>query len=900
MTHTTPRRGTPRALLQATPVALAVATMLMSSGAQAQDAAATQTVVVTGIRRGIESAINVKKNADGIVEAISAEDIGKLPDNSIAESIARLPGVTAQRVNGRAQGINIRGLSGDFANALLNGREQTSTGDNRGVEFDQYPSELLSAVVIYKTPDSALVGQGLSGTLDLQTVRPLSYSQRAVAVNLRGEKNGVGTQFKGNGSRFSFSYIDQFADRTIGVALGYARLHQSQAKLRSETYDTFDPNNGNSKTTVNGTEVLVNNGFKLFNDDTSSTRNGAMAVIEFKPNKNLTSSVDLFYSKFDTDVIKRGIEIQVNDSWKSCCANLAFQAPVLRNPVVEGGRLKSGIWDNVNPLSRTIWEPRRDELKSAGWNTKFNVADRWQAAADLNYSKATRREQITEIEAGVYDEANSRPLPGSVTVSDFTNISALQFDHGNPAIVRLTDPESWGQNGYDKIITTNDQTKGLRLSASHDMEGFLSRLNFGFNVTNRDKVKNSAEAALRLPAGTSSGGALPEGTGSIDVGNGFKSISFNPGDVYPSRYRLDANVNGDILAKGWTVNENIKTFYTKADIDSELFGMALRGNVGVQYIRSDQSSTAPVVDNTNQGQFTLRTAGKKYGDFLPSLNLSLDLGFDAVMRTGIGKQMARPRMDQLKSFTRSEVNNDSKWTGSGGNPLLNPFRATALDVSFEKYFGTKGYISAAGFYKDLKSYIFDFKDTGFDFTGFPNLSGRIPTSNIGEFTQPRNGKGGRLSGFELAASLPLNMLTQWLDGFGVQANYSNTSSAIKPFGDSDVRPLPGLSKTVYTLTAYYEAHGFSARVANRHRSSFIAEIQGFGADRDFKFARGESILDLQFGYEFQAGVAKGLSFLLQINNATNEPYQEFNGSTDSITKTDKFGKTVLFGANYKF
>jgi len=162
MKSSSPRQGAPRALLQATPVALAVAAMLLSTQhAQAQPApepgAALQTITITGIRRGIESAINVKKNADAIVESISAEDIGKLPDSSIAESIARLPGVTAQRVNGRATEINIRGLSGDFANTLLNGREQVSTGNNRSVEFDQYPSELLSGVSIYKTPTADLL-----------------------------------------------------------------------------------------------------------------------------------------------------------------------------------------------------------------------------------------------------------------------------------------------------------------------------------------------------------------------------------------------------------------------------------------------------------------------------------------------------------------------------------------------------------------------------------------------------------------------------------------------------------------------------------------------------------------------------------------------------------------------
>ena len=195
-----------RAMLQATPVAAAVAALLLGSSlmqaqaqqAQAQQAqpaakAADQVVTVTGIRRGIESAINVKKSSDSIVEAISAEDIGKLPDNSIAESIARLPGLSAQRVAGRAQVISVRGLSPDFATTLLNGRELVSTGDNRSVEFDQYPSELLSGVVVYKTPDAGLVGQGLSGTLDMQTIRPLNFGSRAVALNARFSNNSLGS-----------------------------------------------------------------------------------------------------------------------------------------------------------------------------------------------------------------------------------------------------------------------------------------------------------------------------------------------------------------------------------------------------------------------------------------------------------------------------------------------------------------------------------------------------------------------------------------------------------------------------------------------------------------------------------------------------------------------------------
>lgn len=851
--------------------------------------------VVTGIRGSIEKAIQTKQDSDSIVEAITAEDIGKLPDSSIAESIARLPGLAAQRVNGRATEINIRGLSGDFANTLLNGREQVSTGNNRSVEFDQYPSELLSSVLVYKTPHSGLLGQGLSGTIDLQTVRPLAVGKRTMAVNYRDEKNGEGTPFKGNGERFNVSYIDQFFDKKVGIALGYARLSQDVTKARSETYDE------NATFNLNGTNITHNQGFKYFIDATDEVRKGTMGVLEFKPNNDLHMVLDVFYSEFDKEIVKRGLEIQVNDSWKECCANFAYQVPRLVNPVVQNGRLISGTWENVNPLSRHIWEPRQDELESYGLNTKYKMADRWTGIVDLSYSKAKSKEQIIEMEAGQYDTTNNRPLPERVTVGNYNQITSLQYDRNNPSTLRLTDPESWGQNGYDKIITTDDKIKALRLAAQYDLEmDFFSKVEFGVNFNERDKSKGAAENFLRLPGGSSSGGALPSGTGGLALPGGLTTISFNPSSVYPSSYNLVPNVNGDILRKGWTVNEEITTWFAKGQISGELFGVPVRGNAGLQVVKSDQKSTAPAVDNTNQGQFVFRTDGKSYTDVLPSVNLVFDLPNQQIVRLGVGRQMARPRMDQLSAFTRSEVNNQLRWTGSGGNPKLDPFRANAFDVSYEKYFGTKGYISAAAFYKDLKSYILEIKNPVYDFTGLPNLSGRVPVSNLGEFTQPINGKGGSVSGVELAASVPLSMITPVLDGFGVVASYSDTESKIKPFGDGDVRPLPGLSRRVSTLTAYYEKYGFSFRVAARDRSPFIAEIEGFGADREFKYARGEMVTDLQLGYDFKDGWLKGLSLLLQVNNLKNEPYVEYDSGSGRDTKIDEYGRTILFGLTYKF
>ena len=258
-----------------------------ASAAHAQDAAqapsadTVEEITVTGIRAGIEGAISLKKSSSSIVEAISAEDIGKLPDVSIAESIARLPGLTAQRLDGRGQVISIRGLAPDFTTALLNGREQVSTGDNRGVEFDQYPSELLSGVVVYKTPDAGLIGQGLAGTVDMRTVRPLTYGRRAFAVGARYEWNDIGALNAGttdHGNRVSISYIDQFMDGKLGVAVGYAHM---ESPYQAERWNAWG-----YPTTSTG--ALVLGGAKPYVMSSELKRDGVMGVLEFKPTDNFS------------------------------------------------------------------------------------------------------------------------------------------------------------------------------------------------------------------------------------------------------------------------------------------------------------------------------------------------------------------------------------------------------------------------------------------------------------------------------------------------------------------------------------------------------------------------------------------------------------------------------------
>jgi iron complex outermembrane receptor protein len=555
--------------------------LLLASGSvlaqQVSTSTDLSTVTVTGIRKGIEAAISVKKNSDSIVEAISAEDIGKLPDSSIAESMARLPGLTAQRTQGRAQQISIRGMSPDFSTALLNGREQVTTGDSRGVEFDQYPSELLSGVVVYKTPDGGLVGQGLSGTVDLQTVRPLDFAKRTLAVNYRKQRSGIDTGMaEGNGQRLNFSYIDQFADRTVGVALGFARLSETGAT--TSRFDSW----GGGTAKVNGAGADVNvpyNGFGWFADQTTQTREGAMAVLQFKPTKDFSSTVDLFHSSFDKVKATKGFQAPLNDSWVS-----GFnydKAGVLTSATLNGSDATAGVFNNVRGVVRNDSESTQDTLSSYGWNSKLKMGE-WTGALDLATSKAVRRGGIMETTAGTAQAALGTAALDTLT---FNNAQGFTpgFNYGDRSIIKLTDVQGWGggvgspQAGYSKLPHVEDKLDSFRLSGKRNLPDgwFLSALDVGMNVSDRAKTREFIEGRLVIRGGNPLGAADMPGTSTTTVA-GINVATFNPVGTIGSIYDVVPKLHPDIFNKDWTVKEKVTTLYSRGDIDSKLFGLPVK------------------------------------------------------------------------------------------------------------------------------------------------------------------------------------------------------------------------------------------------------------------------------------------------------------------------------------
>lgn len=907
-------------------VALASAITLTITNAQAQDTATANkaeavdldTVTVTGIRRGIESAISVKRDSSSIVEAISAEDIGKLPDVSIAESIARLPGLAAQRVAGRAQVISVRGLSPDFATTLLNGREMVSTGDNRSVEFDQYPSELISGVTVYKTPDAGLVGQGLSGTLDMQTVRPLSYGDRVFAVSGRYQKNSLGEAAGVDpyGNRFNVSYVDKFADDTIGLAIGYSHSDMAKQENQVGLYEPWQAiGDGWRPGVAPGT--FYSDGIKALRRTGNAKRDGVMATVQFRPNNAWTSTLDAFYTKAKEYDTANQLEIHLGDY------NGGHGRLNVTDTVVNGnGSFVSGVAHNVYPLVRGMYNHREDSIKAFGWNNEFNLGD-VRLTADVSWSKAERDE--------INLENNLQLLPAPQLDSVKLNFAGGKFpqftpglDYSDYSTLYLTNT-IYG-SGYGKTPHVDDELKGFKLAASFPAPaalGWLSDIDVGLNYADRSKDKTQAEGGINL--GSQGETSIASEFQYKPVNLGFAGVGYIPAWNVPgavAKYMVfnPTTAESYLIPKQWTVDEEIATLYLRANINTEIGSVPVRGNIGFQGQRVDQSSHSNYWDNSQPvgSQIIPINVGKKYYEFLPSLNLAFELPAENTVRFALARQVARPRVDQLRASMEFGMDTSTGKPGaSGGNPTLDPWIANAADLSWEKYFGNKAYVAAAVFYKDLKSYIYTQTRDGYDFTdqvaAWLNVPAneaqlQMPAQMTGTYSAPFNGTGGSLRGAELTASLPLDLFSDALRGFGVVASAS--------FNDSDIRikdpesassvgndpiMLPGLSKRVYNFTAYYENSGFEVRLNQRKRSDFIGEIGNFNGTRTLRYVKGEDVLDAQIGYSFGDGTAlKGLSLFLQASNLTNSMYETYAGTKDRPLETVEWGRSYQIGVNYKF
>jgi len=923
------------ALLSSGLIALSTPTFAAEEAQATQKKAEEEVEViqVTGFRKSVVESINLKRYSSNVVEAISAEDIGKLPDSSIAESIARLPGLAAQRIDGRASKVSIRGFGENESGTTLNGREQVSIGDNRGVEFDLYPSEIMSGVTVYKTPNASLEGEGIAGVIDLQTIKPLNQDGRVIQFNGTYEKTSfdkLNPDGDDDGLKGTFFYMDQFADDTLGVAFAYTTMTSPNQEKRWNAwgYPTF--------TYEDGSDGSILGGAKPFVRSSTLERDSAMLVIEAAPRDDLKMTFDALYVDFLDTKILRGIEVPFAWGQGSISGDTAVIDPAT-------GFVTSAITQDQRVVVRNDYEERDAELMSFGFNTNWAVSDNWVLDFDASYSKVERDVYSVESYSGT-GRGDSRGAGDDLGYTFDSGNTGATFSHGldysDYNLIQLGGPLSWGwsgalndqygvtgteyenqlQDGFINTPNIDDELMSLKFAASQEIDSdFITDITYGVAYREREKTKKSEGYFMTLSSFSYPDNpgmlSVPEeyrlGTANLDfIGMGDMIAYDTMGLINDGYFNLlqESLTNTTHATKSWTVNEKVMSAFVQAEIATEIAGMPLTGNFGVRYVYTDQSSQGNAFNTVNGLVVAEPTdVSHDYNNFLPSLNLSMQIDDNQTLRFGVAQTISRARLDEMNASYSAKYNKQPDeqgnfWEIEGGNPSLEPKEALGIDLSYENYFSAEGYFAVALFHKDLQNWIFD-GSYEVDMTGVADPStGELPPTTSGTGKGKVNGGDGTLWGYELSATLPFNMVSEHLDGFGIIASYTGVESDMKDQNGDDYQ-LPGLSESITSATFYYDKNGFSARASMRKRDAFKGDVYGLGFNTVQVDIVGETIWDAQIGYDFGEGGFEsldGLSIFLQGYNLTEEPFTSLQGDNAlQVRDYQDCGSTYLLGFSYK-
>ncbi len=916
-----------------------------------------QAVEVNGFISSIQNATALKRNSSSIVEAVSAEQIGKLPGVSIADSLGRLPGLAVQRVSGRPQVLTIHGLGPDFSTALVNGGQQVSTSNNRDVQFDQYPSSWFSDVVVHMSPSADLIGQGLTGTVDMHTIRPLEQAGPVAAVNAHYIWNGLdqlseGPGVSNKGYNLNGVWVHQFADNTFGVTLG-VNFENNPSQIQHQAPWGYP---------ADADGDLVIGGSKNYGITDSMKRNGVLATFQWRPNDHYTGTVDLTYDHFTEIQQAKGMEMPF--FWGN---GSVAPSPTLVPGNVVDGFVQSGTWQNINTVVRNDYNKTRARVYNFNWDNRIRFNGDWSADINANYSRATRRDLLLESYSGTgYYLGPGAHVEGGAIVGTGPHgpgddIGFVERDNGmlyvNPSLdystgLVLTDPQAWGsgsglvQGGFINAPRTVDYLANLGVSVERSfISGPITSVELGVVRGTRNKTYDIDQTFLIFPGGAHSA-ALP---GYVTTGDPLAWMGVGPQVTYdPLRLiadgiyqELPTALSSIAVPPNWKVRERDVTSYVQANLNTYLGNVSLRGNFGLQVAHTSQTSagqrvTAGGGDTTSSGAVLVPVSGgTTYTRYLPSVNLVFGFTPRDDLRVSAARTMARPRMDQMSASLGVSGNitrlsntdpNQSYFSASGGNAELLPTMAENYNVSYEHYFsggngyrcnaadsktsalcrGNGGYIALSAYYLKLSDYIDPNAAFLYDFSAFvdsyltASQKAQLGTT-MGIVSGPVNDGHGYVKGAQLTLNLPMNLFTPALDGFGVILTGNRTSSSLVYGDNPDPITVPGLSKWVANGTIYYQHGGFQARVSDSYRSSFLGRVSGISATRIEQTIQGGSTFDAQVSYTFHSGALKGLTLVAQGSNLTNKTFITYqNNDPNQVLTWERYGRRYDIGISYKF
>ena len=898
------------------------------------------TIVVTGeISRTIENSLETKRELDVIGDAIVGEDIGDLPDLSVAETLERIVGVTSDRFKGGASELSVRGLGAFLGSSVLNGREISSGSDGRDVNYGQFPSELINGAIVYKTQQASFIEGGVSGIIELQTLRPVDYGKQRLQVQGLVGYSPYQDRVIGSGglsSRLTASYIDQFAlgDGEFGIAIGGQIRRDNAPEDIYTTSSTFRPCNtiegqgqsnncdfefdtdGNATGAAGDRFYLVSNQYIYRAQATDADRDAVMGAIQWQPSPSLDINIDAQYSYRD-DIEER--------------ANLVIadgRRDIVPLEVTDTGALL--YWSGETRLeNQTVWRQRTEEYLGLGSNIAWTNG-RFVLTADAGYSETKRRQDEKDMRIRtnrrVFYELDQRGL--DIPNLILTDVSAVESNTGLAFDLDNHDIYDEGARARRRLENVDDSILAFRLDGLYEMDGFFNAFQAGARYGKRERFHDDGiDQDVDLVNGYDSPEAIAARRGNFLVRDLYagsdspmRGLTFAAWNAIPLFAALtgsdDAGLpTGSTLSPQDTdVTEETWAGYVQANFDTTLGAMPARGNIGVRAIRTEITSvgissaleTAPgsepgTIVVTPVGDPIVNTETNKFWNILPSANLILELNPDVLLRLAAYRAIARPDQEAMSaalSFSDDDVDNVGRAVSASGNPFLEPLESWNADVSLEWYASKTSSLAVAAYYKSLQ--------TGFrtDVTGLDLIVDGQSTPLTISRTVNSDDKSD-LYGFEVTAQHKFDF------GLGFIASYNFAESNFE-FPDPTTVPIrigntvsevplanyvqpaniPGYSKHSLNGTVFFETGPFSARLAYKWRSDYF---KPFRSDAN-RYTEDQGFLDFSASIDLMEGV----QLRLQALNILDEPNIFYRPTPDSLAETDYSGARYFIGLRGRF
>ncbi|MFN7724872.1 MAG: TonB-dependent receptor [Rubrivivax sp.] len=891
--------------LRLTPIATAAALTLwgLQGAALAQTAApaapaakpaAPAVIEVTGIRAAIEQSLNTKRNSDALVEVVSAEDIGKMPDKNVADSLQRVAGVTISTAGAGEGGfdendrVSLRGTNPSLTRTMVNGHSLAS-GEwfvlnqvgtvGRSVSYSLLPADIVKQVIVRKGSTADLVEGGVAGSVDIITRKPLELKKQ---LTLEGRVGLEYSDLPGTTDPQLSGFLGwKNTDNTVGVLV---QAFSEKRRLRRDGMETlgYSAIAPGSKIALSNPDlagVLYPNvvGAALFEQERHRT--GGLIDVQIKPMAGLTLDFNAFTSHMKATNYNRNYMI-----WNSKILNGGEgQAPDAGYKVKDGTLVSAsfanlgtgGPDDTANRRQYVIVDQiyRPGAFSETNW---FSFAPNWRVNDKLTLSaqvgtskgKGETPEQAV-FEADVFNtgayynlKGTSGPADAGLKTGSVSNFGGARLDWvfgASPA--KSIDKETWlhldGEYAIDAAGITTVKF-GLR-NAKHSRQAtwVAQGPNWAadpFNVANLPAWNgNTYPGDFGAGLGGSIYGSAPwmldanvlEAWGDKYSNRDPKSRQYFPGEFELEEKNTAAYAMANLEGKGWSGNVGLRLVRVEGEV---LNNVAIPGSVcAVQA----PCSVPGAITTSAFGSFYRKPTNTTHTEALPSANFKFDLAKGLVGRLGLARTMAMPDFSALGGAVSLD---DTNKTGNGGNPNLKPIVSTNVDATVEWYFQPRAVLQAGLFHMDLKNYI-DFGVSQAVY--FNEQSKKFETYNI---TSPVNSSG-KVTGFELAWQQPL------FGGFGANANYTYADAKNATGG-----PLVGASKNSYTMGAYYEDDRFNVRLNYTHRSTFYNGLDRSSA----QYQVGVGSLAASLGYK----INDNLSITLDGMNLNN-PVLKYYAANES-------------------